>query len=221
MALDEARELDEDITMRRMTLTLENDGGGGGGSRPVCHYQYHAWPDHGIPETTRPLRRLAHLLVSARQLPAICRAPLYDGPRVRLMMLAKESAQEALTSSEIHAPWFLPAALVATSRQCRGIRGAYRELHHCPLEPQEAEMAAAVTKVNTRGTLVERRRTRGCPAMGPPSCTAAPASAAPAPSAPSTSCCGGYAGWRWTLPLMTLPGPWAYHRCNSCCECRN
>ncbi len=74
VALDEARELDEDITMRRLTLTrtngggCANHGGAGGGQqqgegRLVCHYQYHAWPDHGIPETTRPLRRLAHLLV--------------------------------------------------------------------------------------------------------------------------------------------------------------
>ena len=72
MALNEARELDEDITMRCLTLTRTASGGNAancsaGGqqreARPVCHYQYHAWPDHGIPETTRPLRRLAHLLV--------------------------------------------------------------------------------------------------------------------------------------------------------------
>ena len=71
MALDEARELDADITLRRMTLTRRGGSSGGssnndsgGEARLVCHYQYHAWPDHGIPETTRPLRRLAHLLVS-------------------------------------------------------------------------------------------------------------------------------------------------------------
>jgi len=70
VALDEARELDEDITMRRMTLTRTRGGDNSAmgdrreAPRLVCHYQYHAWPDHGIPETTRPLRRLAHLLVS-------------------------------------------------------------------------------------------------------------------------------------------------------------
>ncbi len=74
VALDEARELDEDITMRRLTLTRTRGGDGGKAAgdpreapRLVCHYQYHAWPDHGIPETTRPLRRLAHLLVSMFQ----------------------------------------------------------------------------------------------------------------------------------------------------------
>lgn len=28
-------------------------------SRTIVHYSYHAWPDHGVPRTALPLRRLA------------------------------------------------------------------------------------------------------------------------------------------------------------------
>ncbi len=29
-----------------------------GPARKVCHFHYHAWPDHGVPSTTQPLRDL-------------------------------------------------------------------------------------------------------------------------------------------------------------------
>lgn len=55
--LDRAREVDEDISHRALTVSR------GGQARRVDHFQYHAWPDHGVPRTTRPLRALARLLV--------------------------------------------------------------------------------------------------------------------------------------------------------------
>ena len=35
--------------------------------RTVVHFSYHAWPDHGVPRTALPLRRLA---ASARDIPS-------------------------------------------------------------------------------------------------------------------------------------------------------
>lgn len=58
MTLESLREVDEDITHRALLLAR------GGDTRRIDHYQYHAWPDHRVPHTTRPLRALARLLVS-------------------------------------------------------------------------------------------------------------------------------------------------------------
>lgn len=60
--LESARRLDEDITLHSLRLTPLTGGPG----RLICQYHYHAWPDHGIPRSTRPLRRLARLLVPPR-----------------------------------------------------------------------------------------------------------------------------------------------------------
>jgi len=51
-------ELDNDITVRELHLS----DGVSGESRRIMHYHYHAWPDHGVPESTEPLRRLSQLL---------------------------------------------------------------------------------------------------------------------------------------------------------------
>jgi len=58
--LEAIREVDQDITHRRLRI------GRAGVGRPLDHFQYHAWPDHGVPRTTRPLRALARLLVRSR-----------------------------------------------------------------------------------------------------------------------------------------------------------
>jgi protein tyrosine phosphatase len=58
VAMESKREVDEDITHRVLTL-----GRGQNEQRRIDHFQYHAWPDHGVPRTTRPLRALARLLV--------------------------------------------------------------------------------------------------------------------------------------------------------------
>ena len=55
-------ELDNDITMRELHLTDSVTGE----TRRVMHYLYHAWPDHGVPESTEPLRRLSQLLRRTR-----------------------------------------------------------------------------------------------------------------------------------------------------------
>lgn len=62
--LEGARRLDDDITLHSLRLAPR----AGGPSRLICQYHYHAWPDHGIPRSTRPLRRMAHLLVMPRTL---------------------------------------------------------------------------------------------------------------------------------------------------------
>jgi len=51
-------ELDNDITVRELLLTDSVTGT----RRRIMHYHYHAWPDHGVPESTEPLRRLSQLL---------------------------------------------------------------------------------------------------------------------------------------------------------------
>ena len=60
--MESLREVDEDITHRVLALSR-----GHSETRRVDHYQYHAWPDHGVPRTTRPLRALARLLVRGLQ----------------------------------------------------------------------------------------------------------------------------------------------------------
>lgn len=53
----EERQVDCDIIHRRMSITHASV------SRDIDHYLYHAWPDHGVPTSTRPLRQLASILV--------------------------------------------------------------------------------------------------------------------------------------------------------------
>ena len=55
--LEGQREVGQDITHRSLTLLR------GGQQRRLDHFLYHAWPDHGVPTSTRPLRQLARLLV--------------------------------------------------------------------------------------------------------------------------------------------------------------
>ena len=56
--MESLREVDEDITHRVLALSR-----GPNETRRIDQSQYHAWPDHGVPRTTRPLRALARLLV--------------------------------------------------------------------------------------------------------------------------------------------------------------
>ena len=55
-------ELDNDITARELLLTHDATGD----VHKILHYHYHAWPDHGVPSTTEPLRRLSQLLRTTR-----------------------------------------------------------------------------------------------------------------------------------------------------------
>ena len=51
-------EVDKDITERELMIKYRGE------CRPVLHYNYHAWPDHGTPTKTLPLRRLSRCLES-------------------------------------------------------------------------------------------------------------------------------------------------------------
>ncbi|KAK9803879.1 hypothetical protein WJX72_001449 [[Myrmecia] bisecta] len=53
--LDHVEEIDSDICKRCMTLQDNVSGE----LRVIQHYHYHRWPDHGVPDSTAPLRRLA------------------------------------------------------------------------------------------------------------------------------------------------------------------
>lgn len=52
------RHASTDITVRKLRVTDEQSGREG----VVEHYHYHEWPDHGVPEFTKPLRDLITLL---------------------------------------------------------------------------------------------------------------------------------------------------------------
>ena len=51
---------------------ISHDCACAGPSRRVCHFHYHAWPDHGVPSTTQPLR---DLLAAVRGLQAPAAGP--------------------------------------------------------------------------------------------------------------------------------------------------
>lgn len=51
-----SEQIGRDIIHRRITIAR------GAVARDVDHYQYHAWPDRGVPTSTWPLRQLARLL---------------------------------------------------------------------------------------------------------------------------------------------------------------
>ena len=55
-------EVDPDVTMRELLIATHESGSW----RKVTHYQYHAWPDHGVPETTGPIRKLCRQLQSQK-----------------------------------------------------------------------------------------------------------------------------------------------------------
>ena len=55
-------ELSRDITVRELWLTHQERQE----TRKVMHYHYHAWPDHGVPTATEPLRQLSALLRSTK-----------------------------------------------------------------------------------------------------------------------------------------------------------
>jgi protein tyrosine phosphatase len=72
-------DLDNDITVRELHLTDSVTST----SRRIMHYHYHAWPDHGVPESTGPLRRLSHLLrrTKLEGIPVVhCSAGIFSPP---------------------------------------------------------------------------------------------------------------------------------------------
>ncbi|KAK9836209.1 hypothetical protein WJX84_005936 [Apatococcus fuscideae] len=58
VAVQAAEDYGTDIRRRRLLLTDMRTGR----QREVQHFHYHRWPDHGIPSSTIPIRRLAHIL---------------------------------------------------------------------------------------------------------------------------------------------------------------
>ncbi|EIE19549.1 hypothetical protein COCSUDRAFT_67695 [Coccomyxa subellipsoidea C-169] len=64
------REVDCDVRHRDLLVTPPSPTTGP--SRRVCHFHYHAWPDHGVPSTTQPLR---DLLAAVRGLQAPAAGP--------------------------------------------------------------------------------------------------------------------------------------------------
>ena len=55
-------EVDTDITGRELQIA----GPESSNWRKVMHYQYHAWPDHGVPESTESIRKLCRAVQSQR-----------------------------------------------------------------------------------------------------------------------------------------------------------
>ncbi|CAD7705408.1 unnamed protein product [Ostreobium quekettii] len=58
VAVEELRDVSPDITVRSIRVTDRTNGM----ASVVQHYHYHEWPDHGVPEFTKPLRDLINLL---------------------------------------------------------------------------------------------------------------------------------------------------------------
>lgn len=58
VAVEDLRDVSLDITVRAIRVTDRTSGM----TSVVQHYHYHEWPDHGVPEFTKPLRDLINLL---------------------------------------------------------------------------------------------------------------------------------------------------------------
>ena len=58
--VEDLREVSVDITVRTLRVTENRTGD----FAVMEHYHYHEWPDHGVPEYTKPLRDLITLLES-------------------------------------------------------------------------------------------------------------------------------------------------------------
>jgi protein tyrosine phosphatase len=52
----------DDCTLRKLQLTCSKTGA----THSVCHYQYHAWPDHGTPKSSSSIRALCRTLDAVR-----------------------------------------------------------------------------------------------------------------------------------------------------------
>jgi len=56
--VQEEQEISRDITVRTFELCQTSTSD----TMSVCHYYYHEWPDHGVPQFTRPTRDLVNML---------------------------------------------------------------------------------------------------------------------------------------------------------------
>eukprot|EP00210_Caulerpa_lentillifera_P007701 g7352.t1 len=58
ITVQEEQDVSRDITVRKFELCQISTSE----TMNVCHYYYHEWPDHGVPQFTRPTRDLVNML---------------------------------------------------------------------------------------------------------------------------------------------------------------
>mmetsp|Transcript_21619 Transcript_21619/g.47303 ORF Transcript_21619/g.47303 Transcript_21619/m.47303 type:complete len:334 (-) Transcript_21619:715-1716(-) len=119
------------LTIRTMVVT--GRVGGKSVSRTISHYHYHAWPDHGTPEESAPIRSMCEALASARQqsqhVVVHCSAGIgrtgtfvaVDMLRQRLRMLQEKYATTTAPTSELSDALDLPTLVHQLRKQRMGM----------------------------------------------------------------------------------------------------
>jgi hypothetical protein len=61
--VDQQRQFGPDCTLRTLALTCSSTGA----THTLSHYHFHAWPDHGTPDSSSGIRAICSALAPARE----------------------------------------------------------------------------------------------------------------------------------------------------------
>ena len=81
-------ELNTDVTTRELHLIHSEKGF----TRRIMHYHYHTWPDHGVPESTAPIRMLSRVVRNTK----------LDGPPIVHCSAGENSSSLATPMTDLH-----------------------------------------------------------------------------------------------------------------------
>jgi len=147
----EEKEINQDITWRLLELRL---GGKKAQVMRVDHFHYHRWPDHGIPDSTAPLRELADRMCPTEVLPLVhCSAGIGRTGCFAVLLLTMRRLRRLL-EQQPDAGWSKAVQVGETVRMLRQQRGGMvqtpQQLMFCyqaVLDGLKHEVAACTTRL--------------------------------------------------------------------------